>query len=208
MVLQDFGEPTPSLVQKPDGFTSPARRHQLVPCSSRTYVRRSLGRNRLDTRSSDCSVLESKDSSAGCGLGCPHSDEEYPRQEPWSERLRLSRRDRPRRGRQTGWTSLRQPIRPNSTATRSGRRSALYPQGASRAPPHQKRAEPLALGGARREGPAAAACYWRKAGLANERSQHLLSSWPRFGLAVRGRYARSGASFRGRLSLRAGGSLA
>jgi hypothetical protein len=27
-------------------------------------------------------ILEMKDSSAGCGLGCPHSDEEYPRRVP------------------------------------------------------------------------------------------------------------------------------
>ena|SRR5579863_8684099 len=30
-------------------------------------------------------VLEIKDSSAGCALGCPHSDEEYPRRQPFSE---------------------------------------------------------------------------------------------------------------------------
>ena len=35
--------------------------------------------------SSNSPVLEIKDSSAGCGLGCPHSDEEYPRREPFSE---------------------------------------------------------------------------------------------------------------------------
>jgi hypothetical protein len=30
-------------------------------------------------------ILEIKDSSAGCGLGCPDSDEEYPRRESSSE---------------------------------------------------------------------------------------------------------------------------
>jgi hypothetical protein len=56
-------------------------------------------------------ILEIKDSTAGCRLGCPHSDEEYPRESRSRRRQRLSRGDPPK-------GPATQPDEPLDTASR------------------------------------------------------------------------------------------